>query len=224
MNNITILNRDHRNHLGEGLCKYQNHLYWVDIMKNNIYKYDLLTGVYISQQVETSPSIFIPTSNPEIGMYSTQNSIKYINYNNGLSKDFYIGNDINKIIRTDIRYNDGKCDKYGNLYIGTMSILGKERQGALYKFTSSNSNNNSNNNSNTNATSNITKQLDNVSISNGMGWFNNNFYYIDTPTQKIQIYDINLNTKYDEINLSSYMGVPDGMTIVTPVCIIFGTF
>lgn len=84
----------------------------------------------------------------------------------------------------DNRFNDGKADPTGRLWLGTMGsepILGKvtPNAGALYTLESGQS---------------IKKHLDKISISNGLAWNIElkKFYYIDSPERKIFQFD------YDE--------------------------
>ncbi len=62
--------------------------------------------------------------------------------------------------------------------------------------------------------------IENVSISNGIVWSldSDKMYYIDTPTQKVMVYDFNIETGEISnpkiaIEVSSDLGAPDGMTI-----------
>ena len=59
-----------------------------------------------------------------------------------------------------------------------------------------------------------------MTVSNGMGWSPDNslFYYIDSPTREVSVYDFDLSTgsinnKRRFISFSEEDGFPDGMTI-----------
>ncbi|XP_015110080.1 regucalcin isoform X2 [Diachasma alloeum] len=108
------------------------------------------------------------------------------------------------------RFNDGKVDPAGRFWAGTMSEkdgLITDNQGALYRFEKNGT---------------PVKVLDNVTISNGLCWSNDNqtFYYIDSPTFEVVAYDYDIDTgdisnKRVVFNLKEYNipGIPDGMTI-----------
>lgn len=103
------------------------------------------------------------------------------------------------------RFNDGKCDPIGRFWAGTMSTAGENNAGALYCFEGD---------------STISKKIENVSISNGIVWSldKTKMYYIDTPTQKVMVYDYDdvsgeISNPKVAIEVSSEMGYPDGMTI-----------
>lgn len=86
----------------------------------------------------------------------------------------------------DNRFNDGKADPTGRLWLGTMGsepVLGKvtPNAGALYTFETGEK---------------IRQHLSKISISNGLAWNVSlkKFYYIDSPERKIFQFD------YDEKN------------------------
>jgi sugar lactone lactonase YvrE len=103
------------------------------------------------------------------------------------------------------RFNDGKCDAKGRLWIGTLSTKFTQGSGALYK---------------------VGKdlkpdiQLNQLTISNGMAWTadNRTFYFIDTPTRHIKAFHLELESgkiEFDRIavEIPEELGFPDGMCI-----------
>lgn len=103
------------------------------------------------------------------------------------------------------RFNDGKCDPAGRFWVGTMSTQNEKKAGALYRL---------------DADSSIHKMIEDVSISNGIVWSldKTKMYYIDTPTQKVVVYDYNnesgnISNVKVAIEISNDLGSPDGMTI-----------
>ncbi len=105
----------------------------------------------------------------------------------------------------DIRTNDGFCDVHGNLWIGTMALSEEDGQGKLYLL------------------DNQLKwhvMLDRTSISNGIRCLpdGHTYYYIDTPTQRIQEYRFDPEARAwkwnrDVIEFSVAQGHPDGMSM-----------
>src|SRR5690606_28952126 len=77
------------------------------------------------------------------------------------------------------RFNDGKCDAKGRLWIGTLSTKFTQGSGSLYRVSKD---------------LNPKKQLDQLTISNGMAWTadNKTFYFIDTPTRQIKAFKFEL--------------------------------
>ena len=105
----------------------------------------------------------------------------------------------------DNRFNDGKCDPGGRLWIGTMSMLYAKGKGSLYRLDQKGV---------------FTKMISGVTISNGIAWTadRKKMYYIDTPTGTVRgfAYDDrtgNIDTGQVVIRISHEMGSPDGMTI-----------
>lgn len=109
--------------------------------------------------------------------------------------------------RPDNRFNDGKCDPQGRLWAGTISTVKKEGDANLYKF---------------DELGELTLQISGVTNSNGICWnaFKTKMYYIDTPTQKVVVYEYDdpsgklgnsrVAVNFQDLNIE---GSPDGMTI-----------
>lgn len=105
----------------------------------------------------------------------------------------------------DNRFNDGKTDPAGRFWAGSMSLSGEKGTGNLYMVDQQ---------------LNVKKQIENVSISNGLCWSldQRSFYYIDTPTMEVVCYDYDNQTgeitnKTTVITIPAKEGYPDGMTI-----------
>ncbi len=103
------------------------------------------------------------------------------------------------------RLNDCKVDAAGRLWFGSMDMNEREPAGSLYVLDPSGV---------------VRRALSGVTISNGIAWsLDNEFmYYIDSPTRKIMVFRFDLDkgelmSKFMDIDLSRYAGVPDGMTI-----------
>lgn len=85
------------------------------------------------------------------------------------------------------RFNDGKCDAAGRLWIGSMSMTENDGggnaapAGSLYCIEPDGT---------------IIKKLDKITISNGIAWSpdNSTMYFIDSPTRKIVAFDYNLSS------------------------------
>lgn len=103
------------------------------------------------------------------------------------------------------RFNDGKCDRNGNYWAGTMDIAEKEPKGRLYVLHKDGK---------------ISELISGLTISNGLCWNydTTTFYHIDTPTKAVRAFDFNMDdpeiwNPRISIDLSDEAGVPDGMTI-----------
>lgn len=113
-------------------------------------------------------------------------------------------------IETDIpgnRFNDGKCDPAGRLWVGSMVEDMSEPRAALYRIDSDYS---------------VKKMLAGVTNSNGIVWNldHTKLYYIDTPTRRVVSFDYDLasgdiENRRSVIEVPASMGYPDGMAIDT---------
>ena len=177
-------------------------LLWVDILNGNLHQFYPETGAgSIFEAGKFVGSIVLRQNNGIIA--ALQDGFTEIDLHIGSIKDLSTpdchpaGN----------RFNDGKCDKKGRFWAGTMSLAEIEGAGKLYMLDTDQT---------------ITVKVENVTISNGLAWSADDklFYYIDTPTRKVVAYDYNIETgsiknKRTVITIPEGFGYPDGMTIDT---------
>ncbi len=104
-----------------------------------------------------------------------------------------------------IRFNDGKCDPAGRLWVGSMSLRFIKGAASLYTIRPDGS---------------YTEVFGGVTVSNGIIWSNDHktLYYIDTPLRNVRAWDYDLVTgdisnERVVISIPEGMGGPDGMTI-----------
>src|SRR4051794_29232531 len=103
-----------------------------------------------------------------------------------------------------VRMNEGNTDPFGGFYLGSMAYSKVDGGGRLYRFDPSGE---------------VTVILEAVTISNGFDWSADysQAYYIDTPTHRIDVFDVagpgTLEGRRTLIDLSDYEGGPDGMTV-----------
>jgi sugar lactone lactonase YvrE len=102
------------------------------------------------------------------------------------------------------RFNDGKADPAGRLWCGTMSLSRTTGAAALYRLDSSG----------------LVTVTPAVTISNGLDWDveRQRMYYIDSPTQRIDVFDFDITTGGVEgrrpfATIDPDDGLPDGMTL-----------
>ena len=105
----------------------------------------------------------------------------------------------------NLRMNDGKADPSGRFVGGTMTFGDPEpKAGSLWSF----------------GPEGVQCILDGVTISNGLDWSDDgkSMFYIDTPTQRIDSFDYDLDTgrignRRTLIEIPVSMGSPDGMCV-----------
>lgn len=101
------------------------------------------------------------------------------------------------------RFNDGKCDRHGRFWAGTMAFEEGHYIGALYRLDRDGT---------------CHQMRSNVSCSNGLGWSldNRTMYYTDSPTQNIFAYDFDPETgtiRNERVFASDEDCIPDGLTV-----------
>ena len=188
--------------LGEGA--FWNHktqeLYWVDILGKKLYIYNPSTKLNTSFEMPSRIGTVVPQSD-STAVVALEDGIYIQNTKNGsLTRLSNVEADI-----PENRFNDGKCDPNGNLWVGSMHIAEKEPNAKLYKVAPSGT---------------ATAMLDNITISNGIVWTKDakTMYYIDTPTAKIRAFDYDaksstISNERVAVEVPASLGFPDGMAI-----------
>ena len=105
-----------------------------------------------------------------------------------------------------LRFNDGKCDVNGNLWVGSMPMEITEENkctGKLYCIKNNK----------------VVATHNGFTIPNGLAWTKDQktFYHIDTTTHKIFAYDVeneyHITNKREVVHIDEVVGAPDGMCI-----------
>ncbi|MDR6786303.1 sugar lactone lactonase YvrE [Pedobacter africanus] len=191
---------DTRSALGEGAIwnDEDQKLYWVDIEAQLLHCFDPLTSINQTAHFEQKISTVVPSTDGTLllalkdGVYSYEKSTGLLCNLLSNPENHTSGN----------RFNDGKCDPSGRLWLGTM---GASNSAALYRI---------------DADLSIHMTEAGVTTSNGIAWSEDNktMYYIDTSTHKVVAYNYNdktgqISDPYDAIIIPEEMGKPDGCTL-----------
>lgn len=167
-------------------------LYWVDILQKKIYaNFDLLI------EVDDLVGCIAPCKN---GNLLLGKRASFVDFEPVTGKQTVFLT-LNESVQN--RINDGKCDPVGRFVVGTMDLNEKDATGSVYVWDGKQA----------------STLFRGVTISNGMAWSPNHqtFYYIDTPTRKIQAFDYDVQTGQVAngrvvIEIPESFGWPDGMT------------
>lgn len=107
--------------------------------------------------------------------------------------------------KPDARMNDGKVDRQGRFWAGSMGYEAPSGVGALYRLDPDLS---------------VTTMLTGVTISNGLAWSEDDstLYYIDTMTYRVDAFDFDATTgaianRRPVVKIPEEEGLPDGMCI-----------
>lgn len=191
-------------------------LYFVDIHHGKVLAYD-----YEKQSTEAVAQfpgkditpIILSKNNPNVLIAGINRDLAKIPLNSKTAEPLVLHTVQND--KPKNRFNDGKADSRGRVWVGTMGyeepkLNGKweKNAGALFKFSKENS-------------TSPAVMIRGVSIANGLAWNHDgtNFYYIDTPSEEIAQYDYYAETgnianrKVVFSTKGKGLGFPDGMTI-----------
>ena len=192
---------DYSCELGEGPFwdSKRSRLHWVDIIGKKIISQNLDGSNIHALEVDRNPGCVVLSDDGTM-VAGVDNQISSLDGGGNLLKvlaDTKEG--------SGLRFNDGKCDPSGRFWVGSMDRKEKNKLGSLYSW---------------NSIEGLVNREQGVTVSNGMGWSPDNslFYYIDSPTREVSVYDFDLSTgsinnKRRFISFSEEDGFPDGMTI-----------
>jgi sugar lactone lactonase YvrE len=106
------------------------------------------------------------------------------------------------------RMNDGRCDPAGRFWAGTMAWEHTPGAGALYRLEQ------------LGPSLTVTRVLGGLTVANGIDWSLDGrlMYYIDSPTQRVDVFDFDLDTgtisnRRSFAEIPAAEGLPDGMMV-----------
>ncbi|WP_420553620.1 SMP-30/gluconolactonase/LRE family protein [Tenacibaculum aiptasiae] len=189
--------------LGEGAFwdyKKKNFI-WVDIEKKRLHIYNPLNKKNRTITMPSKIGTVVPSETGDRVVVALEDGIYVVNIN---TEEISLLSGIESLIKEN-RFNDGKCDPSGNLWVGSMNLKQTTSSGKLYKVDNQGK---------------TTTMLENITISNGIVWTKKGdiMYYIDTPTGNIRAFDFDLKTSTISnerivVKINQKDGFPDGMTI-----------
>ncbi|MBL4642897.1 MAG: SMP-30/gluconolactonase/LRE family protein [Flavobacteriaceae bacterium] len=189
--------------LGEGaFWNYKTkELYWIDIEQQQVHVFNPKTKKNKTIQMPSKIGTVVPSETAGMAVVALSDGIYTENMT---TQQLELLSDVESEIVAN-RFNDGKCDPNGNLWVGSMHLKQDKPNAKLYKIA---------------ANGKATEMLDNVTISNGIVWTKDGktMYYIDTPTGVIKAYDFNLENSTISngriaVEVHAEDGFPDGMAI-----------
>lgn len=188
--------------LGEGAFwdAPNDRLFWVDIEGKKVHIYDPEKKVNKSFEMPSRVGTIVP-HNADEAVVALEDGIYILNLKSGAVR---LLTELEKDLKST-RFNDGKCDPNGNLWVGSMDLNTTLPIGSLYKVSPNGE---------------AHKMLDSITVSNGIVWTRdrNTMYYIDTPTGHIKAFDFNVETSEISneriaVEIDASLGFADGMTI-----------
>jgi sugar lactone lactonase YvrE len=192
--------------LGEGPTWHPTEkvLYWVDILQKQLHRYDPKLVAHQQFEFDMMPGAVVP--------YGDSHAEVLLSFEDGLAVFNTHTHKLDYVLKfpdynPNIRANDGKCDAFGNFWIGTMSKTAEVKAGNLYMLNTKNE---------------LSLKIANTTISNGLTWNTEatKMYYIDTMADNVRSFDMDHdgNINNEKIVISGdykSLGYFDGMTIDT---------
>ncbi|HLF35031.1 MAG TPA: SMP-30/gluconolactonase/LRE family protein [Cyclobacteriaceae bacterium] len=189
--------------LGEGaIWDYEPQLlWWVDIENHTCNLYDPVVKENEAMDMGQRIGTVVPARNRGKAVVALQDGIYELDLESML---FDLVCSPESSLK-DMRFNDGKCDPTGRLWVGSMSMNFIGGAASLYRVSEDGD---------------FKKMIDSVTVSNGIVWTSDHktMYYNDTPTGCVKAYDFDLSSgeisnERIAVIIPSSMGAPDGMTI-----------
>jgi sugar lactone lactonase YvrE len=196
---------DARAGLGEGPLwdARTNELLWVDITAGLVHRFDPVKGTDVTRDVGQPVGAIVPRA---AGGYAL-----------AVRDGFAVADPHVELIapidleRPELRMNDGACDSSGRFWAGTMHVDEVPGAGSLYRLTSDGC---------------VETMLDNVTVSNGIGWSPDDtvMYFADTPTLGIDAFDYDaasgaISNRRRIVTIEEGSGSPDGLAVDEDGCI-----
>ena len=188
--------------LGEGAiwCSRDDALYWVDIINGVVHSLESPSRRTRVFSVDQFVGTVVPRKSGGL-ILALQHGLAALDTKTGnveLICDRIHG-------ASTHRFNDGKCDPAGRLWVGTISMDDTSGTSALYRIAPDHS---------------VECMCTGVTNSNGIAWSLDQatMYYIDTPTRQVSAFDYNIvsgeiHNRRVAISVPEEMGYPDGMSI-----------
>jgi sugar lactone lactonase YvrE len=188
--------------LGEGpvWCPREQALYWVDSLAPALHRFEPATGATARWEMPaTIGSAVLRAQGGALVALAT--GFAFVDLKSGALTalgDPEAGS-------PETRFNDGKCDRQGRFWAGTMDLDQRAPEGALYRL---------------DADGEWHRQEMGITVSNGIGWSpdDRTMYHVDSPTRRIFAHDFDagegaLSNRRVFAELPERAGYPDGLCV-----------
>lgn len=199
---------ENRSLLGEGPCwsPRDGALYWVDILTPSIHRFDIGTGQDSEIKLGAMVSLAIPKATGGLLVATPGGLMTFDDATKRLSLLCHPESE-----RPGNRYNDGKCDRMGRLWVGSLDMGTAANRGNLFRVDPDGA----------------WKKMDTgFTVANGLGWSPDNklMYFTDSIRRTIYVYDFDLlsgsiTNRRSFITLGASDGTPDGLTVDEEGCL-----
>ncbi|KAF0095289.1 MAG: hypothetical protein E1N59_784 [Puniceicoccaceae bacterium 5H] len=187
--------------LAEGPIWWRGQLLWIDIERGELHRFDPKTGEDVAVPCGEKVGTVVPRAAGDSVIVAKTTELATLDLQTGQqvslpSPDRSLLGD---------RFNDGKCDPHGRLFVGTTEeTSGQPGNARLFRYDPDFT---------------CTELFDGATISNGLCWdaARQLMFYIDTPTGRIDLFDYDNDTgaianRRPLLDIPDGWGHPDGMT------------
>ena len=188
--------------LGEGplWLDAEHKLAMVDILAPAIIVTDPQTGVFQSHPLPELTGVIVTRRNGGL-LAAMQTGIKTIDRSTGVIHPFAAP----EASKPGNRFNDGKCDRKGRFWVGSLAIDTTPGHGALYRVDPDGQ---------------CTMMESGFHVSNGLGWSpdNKTFYFTDSGVRRIYAFDFDFEAGHISnrrlfVEVPDTSGIPNGLTV-----------
>ncbi|MNK67296.1 L-arabinolactonase [compost metagenome] len=181
-------------------------LFWIDVRKPALHAYAPGSGAVRTFPLPELIGSFCETSKGRL-MLALKSGLHFLDLETGGLQAWF---DPEPALPNN-RLNDGKCDRQGRFWVGSMNDGDRIPTGTLYSVLG-------------NGTS--TAHLSGITIPNSLAWSpdGKKMYFADTPAKSIQVFDFDTEdgVPYNPrtfLDMSSHAGRPDGATVDAEGCL-----
>ncbi|HJN60526.1 MAG TPA: SMP-30/gluconolactonase/LRE family protein [Alphaproteobacteria bacterium] len=194
---------DCQNQLGEGpvWCPLEKALYWLDIKGKSIWRHHPASGKTENRETPEEPGSMTLRQNGKGLVTAWWNGFRFFDPASGAIEIIHD----HEQDMPNSRFNDGRCDRQGRFWAGTMDDTYAEPCGSLYRL---------------DADLGYSVQETGINTSNSTAFSpdGRTLYYCDTPENEIWAYDLdvesgNISNKRVFVSTRHLAGEPDGSTV-----------
>ncbi|WP_028600863.1 SMP-30/gluconolactonase/LRE family protein [Ottowia thiooxydans] len=181
-------------------------LFWIDVRKPALYAYKPGPGAVRTYSLPELVGSFCETSQGRI-LLALKSGLYFLDLTSGQLQSWF---DPEPSLPNN-RLNDGKCDRQGRFWVGSMNDGDRIPTGTLYSVTTDGK---------------ARGHFSGITVPNSLAWSpdGKKMYFADTPTKRIVVYDFDvedgvLHNARTFLDMVGHIGRPDGATVDAQGCL-----